>query len=111
MSNIAVSSRVSGNYDARNVRGPLATCRGLPARDPTGPDNRLHITQERQLSAADADNGSAVLASMCPRERDRPFAVDDPRHIGCFDIRKCIHGCAVIGDREANASYENQCFV
>jgi hypothetical protein len=32
------------------------------AGDPAGPDDRLHITQERQLGAADADNGSAVLA-------------------------------------------------
>src|ERR1700722_8956221 len=75
--------------------------------DSTGADDRLHITQERQLGAADADNGSAVLTPMCTCERDRPFTVDDPRHIGCFDIGKCFHERAVIRHSEANASYEN----
>ena len=54
--------------------------------DAASADNGLHVGQERQLGAADTDNRAAILAPMCPGQRDRSFSIDDPRHIGCIDF-------------------------
>lgn len=35
---------------------------------------------------ADTYNKPAILAPMCPGQRDHSFSINDPRQIGCIDF-------------------------